>query len=62
VKAGLSPSNVAPVCSASRHWKARSGQTGLPSIITIEARVSSAETSAFHIIQAVVVNQSNRSP
>ena len=34
----------------------------MPSIITIDARSSSAETSAFHIIQAVVVNHSSRSP
>jgi hypothetical protein len=34
----------------------------LPSSITIEARSSSVETSAFHIIQAVVVNHISRSP
>ena len=40
----------------------RSGHAGSPSIITIDARSSSAETSAFHIIHAVVVNHSRRSP
>jgi hypothetical protein len=34
----------------------------LPSIITIDARRTRFETSAFHIIHAVVVNQSSRSP
>jgi len=34
----------------------------LPSTITIEARVRSVETRAVHIIQAVVVNHSRRSP
>jgi hypothetical protein len=52
VNAGLSPKNVAPVSSAGRHWKARSGQIGLRSIIKIDQRVSSAETSACHITQA----------
>ena len=56
------PSGSARVSSASRHCCRRSGYSGLPSIITIDARSSSAEISEFHIIQAVVVNQSSRSP
>ena len=35
---------------------------GSPSSITIEARSSSADTSAFHIIQAVVENHCSRPP
>ncbi len=62
VNAGLRPKNVGFVSSTSRHWNARSGYAGLPSIITIDARWSSVETSAFHIIQAVVVNHWSRSP
>ena len=50
------------VSSASRHWYARSGHIGSPSIITIDARTSSADTSAFHIIHAVVENHSRRPP
>ncbi len=62
VKAGLRPKNVGRVCPASSHWKLRSGYAGFPSIITIDARSSSVETSAFHIIHAVVVNHCSRSP
>ena len=61
-KPGLAPIRVAPVCAARRHCQRRSGCSGLPSIITIEARTSRPETSAFHIIQAVVENQRIRSP
>src|SRR3954452_9943679 len=61
-KAGLRPIIVGGVSSASRHWNDTSGHTGSPSIITIDARVSSAETSAFHIIQAVVENHISRPP
>ena len=39
-----------------------SGQPGSPSSITIDARTSSAATSAFHIIHDVVENQSSRPP
>ena len=39
---GLAPISVAPVSSASRHCQRRSGCSGLPSIITMEARTSSA--------------------
>ena len=62
VKAGLSPKKVGFVSSMSRHWNERSGYPGLPSIMTIDARRSSTETSAFHIIHAVVVNHWSRSP
>ena len=62
MNAGLRPKNVARVSSASCHWKDTSGYAGSPSIMTIEARVSSTETSAFHIIHAVVVNHWRRSP
>ena len=60
--AGPAPISVGCVRSASRHCAERSGYCGLPSSITIEARSSSVETSAFHIIQAVVVNHISRSP
>ena len=59
---GLAPISVAPVSSARRHCQRMSGCSGLPSIITIDARTSSADTSAFHIIQAVVENHRMRSP
>ena len=59
---GRRPCSVGRVSSASRHCSAMSGYSGLPSSITIEARNSSVETSAFHIIQAVVVNHISRSP
>jgi hypothetical protein len=55
-KAGLVLMTVASVSAARRHCMPRSGHAGSPSMSTIEARSSSAETSAFHIIQAVVVN------
>ncbi|CAM5449409.1 hypothetical protein SNARM312S_03623 [Streptomyces narbonensis] len=54
--------SVAPVSSAIRHCSRSSGWSGSPSIMTIEARTSSAETRVFHSIQAVVLNQSMRSP
>jgi hypothetical protein len=60
--AGPAPMCVGRVSSASRHWADTSGYTGLPSIVTIEARSSSVETTAFHIIHAVVVNHRSRSP
>ena len=59
---GSPPSPSARVSSASRHCCARSGQAGSPSSSTIELRSSSAATSAFHIIHAVVVNHSRRPP
>ena len=59
---GLTPMKLGWVSCASRHWKARSGHIVSPSIITIDARTSSAETSAFHIIHAVVENHSRRPP
>ena len=61
-KPGLAPISVAPVSAASRHCQRMSGCSGLPSIITIDARTSSDDTSAFHIIQAVVENHRIRSP
>ena len=61
-KVGATPMKVGSVSSARRHWNDGSGHIGSPSIITIEERTSSAETSAFHIIQAVVENQSSRPP
>ena len=60
--AGTAPIRVGRSSSASRHWAESSGYIGLPSSITIEARNSSVLTSAIHIIQAVVVNQSSLSP
>ena len=45
---------VGRVSSATRHCQPGSGHIGSPSIITIDDRTSSAETSAFHIIQEVV--------
>ena len=60
--AGLTPMTDGRVSAASRHCCARSGQAGSPSSITIELRNSSADTSAFHIIHAVVVNQNSRPP
>ena len=48
--------------SASFHNVLRSGWPGLPSYITTVEPVSKPETSRFHIIQPVVVNQKNRSP
>ena len=62
MNAGLTPSIVGLVSSARAHWYERSGCAGLPSIITTDARRSSVETSAFHIIHAVVVNHCSRSP
>jgi hypothetical protein len=60
--AGLNPMNVGLVSCARCHSRVRSGQAGSPSTITIEARTSSAETSAFHIIHAVLVYHSSRLP
>ena len=54
--------NVGRVSSATRHCQPRSGQPGSPSSITIDDRTRSAETSAFHIIHDVVLNQSSRPP
>ena len=59
---GLTPIIVARVSSAKRHWKERSGHSGSPSSMTIDDRSSSAETSAFHIIHAVVENHIRRPP
>ena len=61
-KVGLTPMKLARVSSASRHWNEGSGHSGSPSIITIDARTSRADTSAFHIIHAVVENHSRRPP
>ena len=60
--AGPAPISVGCVRSASCHCAAGSGYCGLPSSITIDARNSSVDTSAFHIIHAVVVNHISRSP
>ncbi len=60
--AGPSPIIVGRTSSAIRHWLSRSGHIGLPSRHTIDAPVSNVDTSAFHIIQAVVVNHISRSP
>ena len=54
--------NVGRVSSATRHCQPASGHAGSPSSITIDERTSSAATSAFHIIQEVVLNQSRRPP
>ena len=61
-KAGLTPMKVGRVSSATRHCQPGSGQLGSPSSITIDERTRSAATSAFHIIQEVVLNQSRRPP
>ena len=61
-KAGLAPMKVGRVSSATRHCQPTSGHVGSPSSITIDDRTSSAATSAFHIIQEVVLNQSRRPP
>ena len=53
---------VGRVSSATRHCQPTSGHVGSPSSITIDDRTSSAATSAFHIIQEVVLNQSRRPP
>ena len=58
----ITPITVGRSSSASRHCSSRSGQAGSPSSITIDERSRSAETSAFHIIQAVVENHSRRPP
>ena len=60
--AGLTPTIVASVSLGQRHSPPSSGHATSPSNITIEARSSSALTSAFHIIQAVVVGCRSRSP
>ena len=60
---GLAPISVAPVCSASAPLPvAGPGTAGCRRSARSTRRTSSAETSAFHIIQAVVVNHSIRSP
>ena len=51
--AGLTPMCVGRVSAATSHWR-----SGSPSISTTELSKSSAETSAFHIIHAVVVKTS----
>ncbi len=61
-KPGLAPISVAPVSSASRHCHPRSGYAGSPSTITMVAPTRSPETSAFHIIHAVVEYHSTTSP
>jgi hypothetical protein len=53
---------VGRVSSASRHCQPASGHAGSPSSMTIDARWSSAATSAVHIIQEVVENHSSRPP
>ena len=53
---------VGRVSSATRHCQPEVGPAGSPSSITIDERTSSAATSAFHIIQEVVLNQSRRPP
>ena len=51
-----------PARAASCHSASGAGCIGLPSKSTIAEPAHSPDTSRFHIIQPVVLNQKNRSP
>ena len=56
------PMHVTRASAATRHCQPGSGHSGSPSSITRDERMSSADTSVFHIIQVVVLNQRKRAP